>query len=311
MYRHERPPFYAPQGVVATSQPLAAAAGLNVLRRGGNAVDAAIATAIALTVLQPGSNDIGGDLFAIVWDGSGLHGLNASGRSPAALTREVALAATGGQGGDPAAALGGAQADPGEHGSMPTRGWLPVTVPGAPAGWRDLHARFGALPFADLFTDAIGYAERGYPVSAKVAAGWARSVRIHQGLRGAEFAEWGRVFTLDGRAPRAGEWWRNPAAAGTLRRIAASGADDFYRGDIAAALSAYAERTGGLLTAADLADHSSTWVAPVSASYRGHEVWELPPNGQGVAALSRWRCWTGWTRRRCRRRSGCTGRSRR
>jgi gamma-glutamyltranspeptidase / glutathione hydrolase len=255
-------PLYAPRGVVATSQPLAATAGLAVLRRGGNAVDAALATAIALTVLQPGSNDIGGDLFAIVWDGARLHGLNASGRSPAALTPDRV--------GD----------------EMPERGWLPVTVPGAPAGWRDLHARFGALPFADLFTDAIGYAERGYPVSPEVARAWARSTAVHAGLSGEEFAEWGRVFSVDGgRAPRAGERWANPAAGRTLRRIAETGAEAFYTGEIAAALAAHASRTGGLLTVDDLAAHESTWVDPISAGYRGYEVWELPPNGQGVAAL--------------------------
>lgn len=254
-------PVFAPRGVVATSQPLAASAGLAVLRRGGNAVDAALATAIALTVVQPTSNDIGSDLFAIVWDGERLHGLNGSGRSPAALTLDR---------------LGG---------RMPERGWLPVTVPGAPAAWRDLHERFGALPFADLFTDAVEYAERGYPVSPEVARAWAGAVAEHSALRGPEFAEWGRVFTVSGRAPRAGERWRNPGAARALRLIAETHADAFYRGEIASALAAHAGGTGGLLTAADLAAHASTWVEPVSVTYRGHEVWELPPNGQGVAAL--------------------------
>jgi gamma-glutamyltranspeptidase / glutathione hydrolase len=157
-----RSPLYAPRGAVATTQPLAAEAGLAVLRRGGNAVDAAIATAVALTVVQPTSNDIGSDLFAIVWDGEKLHGLNGSGRSPAALTRETVRLAAG------------------DQRTMPERGWLPVTVPGAPAGWRDLHARFGSLPFADLFTDAIAYAERGYPVSPRIAGGWARGVTAHR-----------------------------------------------------------------------------------------------------------------------------------
>lgn len=280
---HPRQPLYAPHGAVATSQPLAAAAGLAALRKGGTAVDAALATAIALTVVQPGSNDIGGDLFAIVWDGERLHGLNASGRSPAALTRDVVLAATDGRGAAPSTALGGAQAS---GPAMPARGWLPVTVPGAPAGWRDLHDRFGVLPFADLFADAIGYAENGYPVSPNVAAGWARSVQTHAELTGPEFDEWSRVFTVDGkRAARPGERWRNPDGARTLRRIAATNADAFYRGEIAQALAEYAAGTGGLLTAEDLARHTSTWVQPIKADYRGHEVWELPPNGQGVAAL--------------------------
>ncbi|MEO3742341.1 gamma-glutamyltransferase family protein [Plantactinospora sp. B5E13] len=278
-----RQPVFAPQGAVATSQPLAAAAGLAVLRRGGNAVDAALATAITLTVVQPGSNDIGGDLFAIVWDGRRLHGLNASGRSPAALTREAVLAATDGRGAAPTPAHGGAQAS---GAAMPARGWLPVTVPGAPAGWRDLHDRFGRLPFAELFTDAVGYAEHGFPVSPRVAAGWARAVDTHAELTGPEYAEWGRIFTVDGgRAPRVGERWRNPDAADTLRRIAATRAGAFYTGEIAATLARYAAATGGPLDGDDLAGHESTWVDPVHATYRGHEVWELPPNGQGVAAL--------------------------
>ncbi|BCB85667.1 gamma-glutamyltransferase family protein [Phytohabitans suffuscus] len=264
---HRHKPLYAPRGAVATSQPLAASAGLDVLRRGGNAVDAAVATAIALTVVQPGSNDIGGDLFAIVWDGTRLHGLNASGRSPAALTPDRV------------------------PGGMPERGWLPVTVPGAPAGWRDLHARFGALPFADLFTDAIAYAERGFPVSPEIARAWDRSVAQYARLAGEEYAEWGRIFTVGGashsprRAPRAGERWANPGAARTLRLIAETCAGAFYTGEVASALAEHAARTGGLVTAADLAAHSSSWVDPIPVSYRGHEVWELPPNGQGVAAL--------------------------
>jgi len=271
-----RRPVYAPNGAVATSQPLAAAAGLAALRRGGNAVDAALATAIALTVVQPGSNDIGGDLFALVWDGGTLHGLNASGRSPAAFTpssvREKAGATS---------TLGGYQATGSEF--VPERGWLPVTVPGAPAGWRDLHERFGSLPFADLFTDAIGYAEHGYPVSPFVAGSWDRAVRsVLPSLTGPEFAEWVRVF---GRAPRVGERFRNPDAAATLRLIADTGAEAFYRGPIAASMVDFAARTGGLLTAEDLDKHGSEWVRPISARYRDHEVWEIPPNGQGLAAL--------------------------
>lgn len=282
---HYRRPLYAPHGVCATSQPLAAAAGCAVLRRGGNAVDAAIAAATTLTVVQPGSNDIGGDLFAIVWDGERLHGLNASGRSPAALTREAVLAA--GAASAATDAHGGAQAEAGAYGAMPPHGWPAVTVPGAPGGWRDLHQRFGKLPFAELFTDAIGYAEHGYPVSPMVADSWGNAIIRYAGLagRGEQFAHWGRVWTIDGRAPRAGQRWRNPEAAGTLRLIADSKAEAFYQGEIATALADFSARTGGFLTAADLAGHTSTWVDAVSANYRGHQVWELPPNGQGVAAL--------------------------
>ncbi len=250
--------------MVATSQPLAASAGLATLRRGGSAVDAALATAIALTVVQPTANDIGGDLFALVWDGSALHGLNGSGRSPAALTPDAVR---------------------GER-AMLTRGWLPVTVPGAPAAWRDLHARFGALPFAELFTDAIHYAEHGFPVSPMAAQSWRSAAEtLHPRLHGPEFAEWARVFAPGGRAPRAGERHQNPDKARTLRLIADTGADAFYHGDLAAAIGSYAAETGGLLTAEDLAKHSSSWVDPISTRYRGHEVWEMPPNGQGLAAL--------------------------
>ncbi|HET8683189.1 MAG TPA: gamma-glutamyltransferase family protein [Micromonosporaceae bacterium] len=278
----DRKPLYAPRGVVATSQPLAASAGLAVLRRGGNAVDAALATAIALTVVQPGSNDIGGDLFAIVWDGTRLHGLNGSGRAPAALTLQAAQAAAAGV--EPAAAHGGAQATAAQ--AVPPFGWPPVTVPGAPAGWRDLHARFGALPFADLFTDAVAYAEHGYPVSPTVAHHWQRSVDRYAQVSAPEVAEWARVYTVDGgRAPRAGELFRNPAAARTLRLIAESKAEEFYHGEIAAAMAGFSAATGGLLAAGDLSGHTSTWVEPVAVGYRGHEVWELPPNGQGIAAL--------------------------
>lgn len=278
----DRKATYAPRGVVATSQPLAASAGLATLRRGGNAVDAAVATAIALTVVQPGSNDIGGDLFAIVWDGGHLHGLNGSGRAPAAATRELLLDRIDGIE-DIRAGTVLTRADA----RMPSHGWLPVTVPGAPAGWRDLHEPFGVLPFADLFDDAVAYAERGYPMSPTVAYHWHRSAtELQPRLQGPEYAQWPGTFTVDGvRAPRAGELWRNPEAAQTLRRIADTKAEAFYYGEIARTIAEFARSTGGLLTEEDLAAHSSTWVDPIAASYRGYEVWEMPPNGQGIAAL--------------------------
>jgi gamma-glutamyltranspeptidase/glutathione hydrolase len=276
-----RKPVYAPRGVVATSQPLAAAAGLTVLRLGGNAVDAAVATAVALTVVQPGSNGIGGDLFALVWDRGTLYGLNASGRSPAALTPDLVREHSDNA---PSPALGGAQSQAAR--TMPTRGWLPVTVPGAPAGWRDLHERFGVLSFSALFEDAIAYAERGYPVSPMVAYHWDRAVAyLNSTLDGLEYTEWRRVFAPDGRAPRAGERFANPDAARTLRLIAETRAEAFYRGPVAEAVCEFAARTGGLLATDDLAKHASTWVDPLPVRYRDHEVWELPPNGQGLAAL--------------------------
>jgi gamma-glutamyltranspeptidase/glutathione hydrolase len=227
------------------------------------------------------SLDIGSDLFALVWDGTTLHGLNASGRAPAALTRDAVLEHAART---PSPAVGGEQ----RHGElfMPSRGWLPVTVPGAPGGWRDLHAKFGALPFDELFVDAVSFADNGFPVSPTIAGHWQRSVTTtHADLDGPEFAEWARVFAPGGRAPRAGERWRNPDAARTLRLIAGSHAEAFYQGEIADALATHAARTGGLLTADDLAAHSSTWVEPIVTGYHGHEVWQLPPNGQGLAAL--------------------------
>src|SRR5262249_24246437 len=189
------------------------------------------------------------DLFAIVWDGAAMHGLNGSGRSPAALTLETV------------------------RDGVPDHGWLPVTVPGAPAGWRDLHERFGVLPFEELFTDAIRYAEQGYPVAPRTARNWRLSVAAHSTLAGPEFDEWTRVYTVDGRAPGAGQPWHTPHGARTLRLIAGSRAEQFYRGEIAEAAVRHAERTGGLLTAEDLAGHASIWVPPICQRYRGHEVW--------------------------------------
>lgn len=256
----------ASNGVVTTSQPLAAQVGLDILRRGGNAVDAAIATAATLTVVEPCSNGIGGDAFALVWDGTSVHGLNGSGRSPAALS---------------AATLRG-------HGmsQVPNRGWLPVTVPGAPAAWKDLHDRFGRLPFAELLEPAALYAENGFAVSPVVAWSWQLQVGPgHKNFTEPEFAGFLPAFSLDGKAPAVGDIWRNQEMANTLRSIGSSGSADFYRGEIADRIVAFAQSTGGLLSAADLATHTSTWVDPISTNYRGFDVWEIPPNGQGIAAL--------------------------
>lgn len=271
-----RTPVYAPRGVVATSQPLAAQAGLAILREGGTAADAAIAAAITLTVVQPGSNDIGGDLFALVWDGRELHGYNGSGRSPAALTLERMAAA----GVPPSGALGGAQA---LAPLVPQpRGWLPVTVPGAPAGWRDLHTRFGRVPLERLFSDAIEYAEQGFTASPSVCRSWARAVEIYREIDDPACAAWAEIF---GRAPSPGELVRNPDAGHTLRLLSGTHCDSLYYGEIADALHGFSLATGGLLTREDLAAHRGDWVTPMAADYRGYTVHELPPNGQGVAAL--------------------------
>jgi gamma-glutamyltranspeptidase/glutathione hydrolase len=252
-------------GVVATSEPLAVQAGLEMLKRGGNAVDAALAAAIALTVTEPTSNGIGSDAFALVWDGQKVHGLNGSGRAPAALSLDILHR------------LG--------HKEMPTKGWMPVTIPGAPAAWRDLHARFGKLPFAELFEPAIRYAGQGFSVAPIVASGWARSVPGYTQQEGPEYRGWRETFTHNGIGPKAGVTWTSPGHASTLSRIAESHAGDFYNGALAREIARFAAETGGLITEADLAAHSSTWVEPISTSYRGYDVWEIPPNGQGIAAL--------------------------
>ncbi|MFL5625084.1 MAG: gamma-glutamyltransferase family protein [Ktedonobacteraceae bacterium] len=261
-----RKPLFATQGVVATSQPLASQVGLSILKQGGNAVDAALAAAITLTVVEPTSCDVGGDLFALVWDGTALHGLNGSGRAPATLTLE----AVRGRGFE----------------EIPARGWLSVTVPGAPAAWRDLHKRFGRLPFASLFESAIAYAEQGYPITPRTFFLWRRAVEvIHPKLHGEEFSGFDAVFAPHNHVPQIGELWLNPDLARTLRMIAQTDSEIFYRGELAQAIAAFSAQTGGLLSVDDFAQHSSTWVAPISTSYRGYDVWELPPNSQGLTAL--------------------------
>ncbi len=260
-----RAAILATEGVVATSQPLAAQAGLGVLADGGTAIDAAIATAAALTVVEPCSNGLGSDAFALVWHDDKLHGLNGSGRWPAA-NDAAELRADG-------------------HRSMPHRGWAPVTVPGAVDSWAVLHERFGRLPIERLLAPAIRYAAEGFPISPVVARQWDPSFDFfpNQGL--AELAGWSTVFAPDGRAPRAGERWASPGHARGLRCLAENGLRDFYEGEVAAAIAGYAAETGGRMTIADLAAHRAEWVEPIGVRYGRHEVWEIPPNGQGIAAL--------------------------
>jgi gamma-glutamyltranspeptidase/glutathione hydrolase len=251
-----------PRGMVATSQPLATGVGVDVLRRGGSAVDAAIAANAALGLMEPTGCGIGGDLFAIVRDAETgtIAGLNASGRSPGGLTLErleqLGLAA------------------------IPDRGPLSVSVPGAVDGWFELHARYGKLPFGDLLAPAIGYARDGFPVSPVIAGEWARGARALQ-----QYPGFAAVFLPGGRAPRAGEMLANPRLAAAYELLAAEGRDAFYRGPIAAAIEDYLGANGGFIARADLAVHRSEWVDPVSTTYRGWQVLELPPNGQGIAVL--------------------------
>ncbi len=257
-YPSRRSPVFGRQ-VVSTSHPLAAQAGLRVLQAGGNAVDAAIATAACMTLVEPCSNGLGSDAFALVWDGTQLHGLNASGPAPQRWAREH---------------FGEAP--------MPTRGWHTVTVPGAVGAWVALHKRFGRRPFADLMAPAIDIAQQGYAVPIGVADKWARAAALPELAGGSGFAE---AFLPHGRAPQVGERFCFPAAARSLRLIADSQGEAFYRGEIAAALARFSAEGGGLLTEADLAAYSPEWVTPIQTHFNGYGVHEIPPNGQGIAAL--------------------------
>ena len=250
----------AAHGMAATSQPLATQVALDILRAGGSAVDAAIAANATLALMEPVGCGPGGDLFAMVWDGERLHGLNASGRSPRSLTLEHFR----------------------ERGleRIPPFGPLPVTVPGAVDGWFELHGRFGRLPMDRVLAPAIAYAREGFPVSELIAHYWQRNAEHLQ-----DYPNFAATFMPGGHAPRKGEIFRNPDLARTLERIARGGRDAFYRGDIARTIARYMEANGGFLGYEDLAAHRSEWVEPVSTRYRGYEVWELPPNGQGIAAL--------------------------
>jgi gamma-glutamyltranspeptidase/glutathione hydrolase len=256
-YPSRRQPVLA-ANVVATSQPLATQAGVAMLARGGSAVDAALATAIALTVVEPCSNGIGSDLFAIVWSDGALAGLNASGRAPAAWTRERFAAAA----------------------TMPQRGFDTVTIPGAVSGWVELSRRYGKLPFADLFEPAIGYARDGYAVSPVVAEKWRLAAPLMPRGLG-----WQEHFTVSGRVPGAGDRFRSAAMAKTLAAIADSAGEAFYRGYLAEAIVAHARAHGSVHTRADFERHTADWVTPISVGYRGVDVHEIPPNGQGIAAL--------------------------
>ena len=256
-YSSTRMPVFCRRGV-ATSQPLAAQAGLAVLQSGGNAVDAAIATAITLTVVEPNMNGIGSDAFAMVWDGQQLHGLDASGAAPAAWT----------------------QAHFARYASMPVRGWDTVTVPGCVSAWVALSRRFGRLPFERLFESAIRHARNGFAVSPISATNWARQA---EELR--NFDDFARDFLPNGVAPQPGERFHIPAQADTLAEIAATAGESFYRGRLAGLIARHARASGGQLDEADLAAHQPSWVTPLSVDFKGHTLHEMPPAGQGLSAL--------------------------
>ena len=263
-YASQRSPVFA-RNVVSTSHPLAAQTGLRMLLRGGNAVDAAIAAAAVMTIVEPCSNGLGSDAFCIVWDGRQLQGLNASGCAPAGWTPEYFAGKYG---------LGAT--------TPPKRGWDSVTVPGAVAGWVALHGRYGRLPFADLLAPAIEIAERGYAVPVVVQHKWRNAASLPEITTQPGFAE---AFLPHGRAPEVGERFALPDAARTLRLIALTTGEAFYCGEIAAAAEAHARAHGGQMRAGDFADYHPEWVTPIARNYRGHTLHEIPPNGQGIAAL--------------------------
>lgn len=253
----------ARHGMVCTSQPLATQIGIDILKKGGSAVDAAIAANAALGLMEPTGSGMGGDLFAIVWDAKTkkLYGLNASGRSPKALTlamfKEKGLK------------------------EIPPFGPLPVTVPGCVDGWFSLHDRFGKLPMKDILEPTIQYAEEGFPVTEVIGYYFGRSVEYFS----KKFPNVKETYMSDGEPPYKGKVFRNPMLANTYREIAKGGRDAFYKGRIAHVIADFIQEQGGYLSYEDMAAHHSQWVEPVSVNYRGYDVWELPPNGQGIAAL--------------------------
>ncbi len=266
-YPSKRNVVYGKKGMVATSNPLAAQVGLEILKKGGNAIDAAIATAATLTVVEPTSNGIGGDAFALVWVGDKLHGLNSSGPSPKALTLE-ALKELG-------------------HTEMPKYGLIPVTVPGAPAAWAELSKKFGRLPFEEVIEPAIRYAEEGYVIQPRVGEDWAASYRVYSQERekGEEFQPWFDTFAPKGDCPKIGDYITLKDHGKTLREIAKTKSESFYRGDLAESIDSFSKKYGGFITKEDLAAYYPGWVEPISTDYKGYEVYEIPPNGHGITAL--------------------------
>lgn len=265
-YPSQRTTVFEQRGMVATSQPLAAQAGLDILKKGGNAIDAAIAAAAALTVLEPTSNGIGGDAFALVWTNGKLHGLNASGPAPKTISID-AVKARG-------------------YDKIPAYGLVPVTVPGAPSAWAELSKKFGRLPLSEVLQPAIDYAETGYPLTPILGKYWDSAYKRYKNILTAEeFQPWFATFAPNGRAPRVGEIWRSESHAATLRSIAATNSESFYRGELADKIISFSKKYNGFLSNEDLAGYWAEWVEPIKVAYRGYEVWEIPPNGQGLVAL--------------------------
>ena len=262
-----RSEIIAQRGMVATSQPLATQVGLDVLRRGGNAIDAAIAANAAVGLMEPTGNGIGGDLFALIWheESGQIYALNASGRSPLGLTYDRLIEILEEKGED----------------SIPPYDLLSVSVPGAVDGWFEMHERFGSLPMADILQEPIYYAEEGFPVSEAIASGWQRSVNLLQNQPGA-FLD---TFTIEGRGPQKGDVFRNPDLGNTFRLLAEEGRDAFYRGEIALNIDIWMQENGGYLRFEDFDYHTSEWVDPVHTNYRGYDIFQIGGNNQGTAVL--------------------------
>src|ERR1700675_4413194 len=259
----------ARHGIVCTSVPAATQVGIEILKRGGSAVDAALAANATLGLMEPVSNGVGGDLFAIVYSAkeNKLYGINGSGRSPLGLSYEQMKA----------------ELDKLKGKTIPPQGMLPISVPGTVDAWAELHKKFGKLKLSDDLAPAIKYAEEGFPVTELIAYYWGFGPRIYKDLPGGFF----ETYTLDGkgRTPAKGDIFKNPALAGTLRLVGEKGRDAFYKGEIADKIDIFMQQNGGFLRKADFEKHTSTWVDPVSTTYRGYDVFELPPNGQGIATL--------------------------
>lgn len=272
-YSSQKTCSYARNGMVAASTQLASQAGLDILKKGGNAVDAAIATMITNTVVEPTMNNLGSDNFAIVWMKDKMYGLNSSGPAAKALSIEKV------------------KADGFEK--MPSLGYHAVNVPGAPAGWKALHDKFGTLPFKDLFETAIKYAEEGIALTPQITTDWEWNYNIflkglqdpQSGLNEKNFEAWKNYYLPDGNVPKPGQIFKNPDVAKALRRMAETGCEDFYKGEIASAMVKHANECGGVLSLEDLAEYKPEWVQPISINYRGYDVWEIPPNGNGISLL--------------------------
>ncbi|WP_350344470.1 gamma-glutamyltransferase [Proteinivorax tanatarense] len=265
-YASRRNATFAKKGMVATSQPLAAQAGLEIMKKGGNAIDAAIATAACLTVVEPTSNGIGGDAFAIVWVKDKIYGLNSSGQAPSSISID-SVKKRG-------------------YTEMPKHGFIPVTVPGVPAAWSALSKRFGKLPLEEVLKPAIDYAEHGYPLSPTLSYYWQAAYKAYKkSLVGEQFKFWFETFAPDNKPLQPGDIWKSKNHADTLKSIAKTRGESFYKGELAEQIDSFSKQYDGFIQKSDLEQFTPQWVKPIKTNYRGYDIWEIPPNGQGAIAL--------------------------